>query len=98
MLLGEILHQAGIDNVVLEQRTRAYVLDRIRAGVLEHGSVELLRATGLGARLDREGHQHNGAMIAFAGALRLQDRAPERSPPAGHGFSVRPRWDLATLR
>ncbi len=40
----------------------------------------------------------NGAMIAFAGALRLQDRAPERSPPAGHGFSVRPRWDLATLR
>ncbi len=67
MLLAEMLHQAGIDSIVLEQRTRAYVLDRIRAGVLEHGSVELLRAAGLGARLDREGHPHNGAMIAWAG-------------------------------
>ncbi len=67
MLLSEMLHQAGIDSIVLEQRTRAYVLDRIRAGVLEHGSVELLRGTGLGARLDREGHPHNGAMIAWAG-------------------------------
>jgi p-hydroxybenzoate 3-monooxygenase len=67
MLLAEMLHQSGIDSVVLEQRTRAYVLDRIRAGVLEQGSVELLRATGLGSRLDREGHPHNGAMIAWAG-------------------------------
>jgi p-hydroxybenzoate 3-monooxygenase len=67
MLLSELLHQAGIDSVVLEQRTRAYVLGRIRAGVLEYGSVELLRATGLGERLDREGHLHNGAMIAWAG-------------------------------
>ena len=67
MLLSEMLHQVGIDSIVLEQRTRAYVLDRIRAGVLEHGSVELLRATGLGARLDCEGHPHNGAMIAWAG-------------------------------
>ncbi len=67
MLLAEMLHRVGIDSVVLEQRTRAYVLDRIRAGVLEQGSVELLRANGLGARLDREGHAHNGAMIAWAG-------------------------------
>ncbi len=67
MLLAEMLHRAGIDSVVLEQRTRAYVQGRVRAGVLEEGSVELLRANGLGARLDREGHAHNGAMIAWAG-------------------------------
>ncbi len=67
MLLSEILHQAGIDSVVLEQRSREYVLGRIRAGVLEQGSVDVLRAAGLGARMDREGHPHDGAAIVWAG-------------------------------
>ena len=67
MLLSEILHRAGIDSVVLEQRTRAYVLERIRAGVLEQGTVEVLRANGLGERLDREGHSHDGAQLVWAG-------------------------------
>ncbi len=67
MLLAEILHRAGIESVVLEQRSRAYVLARIRAGVLEHGTVEVLRANGLGERMDREGHVHDGMKIVWAG-------------------------------
>ncbi|TAN51195.1 MAG: 4-hydroxybenzoate 3-monooxygenase [Betaproteobacteria bacterium] len=67
LLLSELLHQAGIESVVLENRSRAYVLGRIRAGVLEQGSVEVLRAAGLGERMDREGHPHDGAAIVWAG-------------------------------
>ena len=67
LLLAELLHQAGIDSIVLEQRSRAYVLARIRAGVLEQGTVDLLRSAGLGERLDREGHPHDGAAIVWAG-------------------------------
>jgi p-hydroxybenzoate 3-monooxygenase len=67
LLLSEILHRAGIDSVVLEQRTRTYVLARIRAGVLEQGTVELLRDTGLGERMDRDGHAHDGAALVWAG-------------------------------
>ncbi|OFZ90835.1 MAG: 4-hydroxybenzoate 3-monooxygenase [Betaproteobacteria bacterium RBG_16_66_20] len=67
MLLSEILHRAGIESVVLEQRSRAYVLSRIRAGVLEPGTVEVLRQNGLGERMDREGHAHDGMRIVWAG-------------------------------
>ena len=67
LLLSEMLHRAGIDSVVLEQRSRAHVLSRIRAGVLEQGTVEVLRANGLGERMDREGHVHDGAQIVWAG-------------------------------
>ena len=67
MLLSEILHRAGIDSVVLEARSREYVLSRIRAGVLEQGTVEVLRENGLGERMDRDGHPHDGAAIAWAG-------------------------------
>ena len=67
LLLSEILHRAGIDSVVLEQRSRAYVLSRIRAGVLEQGTVNLLHANGLGERLAREGKPHDGAQLVWAG-------------------------------
>ena len=67
LLLSEMLHRAGIHSVVLEQRSRAHVLARIRAGVLEQGTVEVLRANGLGERMDREGHVHDGAQIVWAG-------------------------------
>ena len=67
VLLAEILHQAGIESVVLELRSREYVLSRIRAGVLEQGSVEMLRNAGVGARLDREGIPHDGSAIVWAG-------------------------------
>lgn len=64
LLLSQILHRAGIDTIVLERRPREYVLSRIRAGVLEEGSVEMLRKAGVGTRMDREGKVHSGTFIA----------------------------------
>ncbi len=67
LVLSHLLHLAGISSVVLESRDRAYVESRVRAGVLEQGSVDLLRACGLGARLDREGLPHEGINLQFGG-------------------------------
>lgn len=67
LLLSEILHRHGIENIVLERQTRDYVLSRIRAGVLESTTVDVLRANGLSERMDREGHPHDGMRIAWAG-------------------------------
>jgi p-hydroxybenzoate 3-monooxygenase len=72
LLLSQILHRGGVDNVVLEARSRAYVLERIRAGVLEWGSVEVLRSAGVGERMDREGHAHDSVAIAWSGRGQLQ--------------------------
>src|ERR1700730_2537584 len=71
LLLSHMLHRNGIDSIVLERQSRAHVLGRIRAGVLEAGTVELLREVGLGARMDREGHPHNGSAIAWEGRPRF---------------------------
>ena len=71
LLLSHILHRNGIDSIVLERQSRAYVLQRIRAGVLENGSVELLREVGLGGRMDRDGHLHHGSGIAWEGRERF---------------------------
>jgi p-hydroxybenzoate 3-monooxygenase len=68
LLLGALLHQAGIANVILEQRSADYVLGRIRAGVLEQGTVDLLDRVGVGARLHREGLVHGGVELCFGGA------------------------------
>jgi p-hydroxybenzoate 3-monooxygenase len=67
LLLSHILDLNGIDCIVLERKTKAYVIERIRAGVLEAGTVELLRAYGLGDRMDREGHVHDGIRIQWPG-------------------------------
>ena len=67
LLLSELLHREGVASVVLEKHSRAHVLGRIRAGVLEPSTVEVLRASGLGARMDREGHVHDGMKIVWAG-------------------------------
>jgi len=66
-LLSLLLQQHGIASVVLERRTRQYVLSRIRAGVLEHGTAETLRKLDLGARMEREGFVHDGVNLAFLG-------------------------------
>jgi p-hydroxybenzoate 3-monooxygenase len=71
LLLSHILHRSGIDTIVLERQSRAYVLERIRAGVLEAGTVNLLRQVGLGERMDREGHPHDGSAIAWEGRPRF---------------------------
>ncbi|MEM6636274.1 MAG: 4-hydroxybenzoate 3-monooxygenase [Pseudomonadota bacterium] len=65
LLLGQHLTKAGIDNVILERRTKDYVLGRIRAGVLEIGTVNQLRDLGLGARMDAEGYVHDGTIISY---------------------------------
>ncbi|MCX7644032.1 MAG: 4-hydroxybenzoate 3-monooxygenase [Rhodobacteraceae bacterium] len=69
LLLSQLLNRAGIATVVLERRSRDYVLGRIRAGVLETGLVELLREAGAGERMDREGHLHDGCQLAQNGRM-----------------------------
>ncbi|MEX2453354.1 MAG: 4-hydroxybenzoate 3-monooxygenase [Rhodospirillaceae bacterium] len=71
LMLSHMLDRDGIDSVVLERRSRAYVLERVRAGVLEAGSVDLLRSVGLGGRMDREGTVHDGSYIVWAGSRKL---------------------------
>ncbi|MGH6639904.1 MAG: 4-hydroxybenzoate 3-monooxygenase, partial [Polaromonas sp.] len=66
-LLGQLLHKAGIEAILLEQRSRDYVLGRIRAGVLEQGTVDLLDEAGVGARMHREGLVHGGFALGFGG-------------------------------
>ena len=53
LMLGHLLHRAGIDSVILESRSREYVVERVRAGVLEQGTVDLMHEAGVGDRLDR---------------------------------------------
>ena len=71
LLLSHILDRNGVDSIVLERQSRTYVLERIRAGVLEDGTVRLLREVGLGERMDREGHPHDGSAIAWEGRPRF---------------------------
>ena len=65
LLLGQLLHNAGIDNVILERQSGDYVLGRIRAGVLEQGMVDLLRQAGVSQRMDAEGLIHTGFELAL---------------------------------
>ncbi|QCD56341.1 4-hydroxybenzoate 3-monooxygenase [Streptomyces hawaiiensis] len=65
LLLARLLHSAGIDAVVLESRDRAYVERRQRAGILEQGTADALRAAGAGERMDREGLRHDGIELRF---------------------------------
>lgn len=68
MLLGQLLHHYGIDNVIFERKDRDYILGRIRAGVLEQGTVSLLDKVGVSARLHHDGLVHHGIELAFGGA------------------------------
>lgn len=76
LMLARLLHLSGIDCIVLDRQTRSHVEGRIRAGVLEHGTVEALRDAGVAHRLDREGLVHDGFELAFEGdrhRIRLKD-------------------------
>jgi p-hydroxybenzoate 3-monooxygenase len=73
LLLGALLGKAGIDNIIVERASAAHVLSRIRAGVLEQGTVELLKEVGCGARLASEGLVHEGIDLAFGDALHRID-------------------------
>jgi p-hydroxybenzoate 3-monooxygenase len=67
LLLGHLLHLNGIDSVILERRNREYVIDRVRAGVLEQFTVDLLTQMGVGTRLHREGMRHESLYLSFGG-------------------------------
>lgn len=67
LLLGQLLHAAGIETLILERQTPDYVLGRIRAGVLEQGMVDLLRQAGVGQRMDAEGMIHKGFELVLDG-------------------------------
>lgn len=67
MLLSHLLAADGVDSIIVETRTEDYVLGRIRAGILEHSSVELLRSVGLGDRLSRNGIEHRGIYLQTPG-------------------------------
>jgi p-hydroxybenzoate 3-monooxygenase len=69
LLLGQLLHNAGIQTVILERQSADYVAGRIRAGVLEQGMVDLLREAGVSQRMDREGLVHDGFALALDGQL-----------------------------
>jgi p-hydroxybenzoate 3-monooxygenase len=82
LTLARLLEVQGIESVVLEDRSREYVEHRIRAGVLEQGTVELLRGAGVGARMDAEGIVHHGIHLQFDGErhrVPLSDLAGGRS-------------------
>jgi p-hydroxybenzoate 3-monooxygenase len=67
LLLGQLLFKAGIDNIIIERQSGEYVLSRIRAGVLEQVTVDLLDECGIGARMHREGLVHHGIELLFKG-------------------------------
>jgi len=73
LLLAQLLHRHGIESVVLERQSRDYVLSRIRAGVLERGTVALLEQAGVGERMRREGLAHDGVMLQFDSRLHRID-------------------------
>lgn len=75
LLLGQLLHTYGVDNIILERRSPSYVLSRIRAGVLEQGTVSLLEEIGAATRLHREGLVHGGIELAFDGVRHRIDMA-----------------------
>ena len=81
LLLGQLLHQAGIETLILERQSADYVQSRIRAGVLEQGMVDLLRQAGVSQRMDNEGLVHDGFELAL-------NRSEERRV----GKECRSRW------
>jgi p-hydroxybenzoate 3-monooxygenase len=73
LLLGQLLHKAGIDAVILERQSGDYVLGRIRAGILEQVTIDLLDEAGVGARMHKEGLVHDGFEMLFGGARHRVD-------------------------
>ena len=85
LMLSHLLHLQGIDSIVLEARTRKYVQDRVRAGVLEQGTVDLLTATGVGDRLKKQGLIHQGIEFRFN---RRRHRIPLSELTGGRAITI----------
>jgi p-hydroxybenzoate 3-monooxygenase len=91
LVLSHLLARAGIESVVLEHRSREYVEQRVRAGVLEQGTVDLLDELGLAARLRREGLVHHGILIAFDGR---RHRIPLSDLTGGRSITIYGQQEL----
>ncbi len=91
LLLSQLLDLKGIDNVVLEKRSREYVLGRIRAGVLEHGFADLMREAQCGGRMDAEGEIHDGFFIAHDG---IRERVDLKALTGGNSVVVYGQTEL----
>jgi p-hydroxybenzoate 3-monooxygenase len=85
LMLAQLLHLRGIDSVILERRDRAYVEKRLRAGVLEQGTVDLMHDAGVGERMAREGLVHHGVYLQFEG---VRHRIPMSELTAGRAITV----------
>ncbi len=88
MLLSHLLADAGVDNIVLERRSRRHVLGRIRAGVLEWGTVETLREAGLGTRMDVEGRVHDTINVAWRGNIAWRGAETSRDAETWRGTEI----------
>lgn len=84
LLLSQLLHTRGIESIVVERKTKDYVLARIRAGVLEHGLVDLMREAGVAERMEKEGFPHDGTLIAYGD----EEFRIDFSEHTGHGVMV----------
>ncbi|MBL6751114.1 MAG: 4-hydroxybenzoate 3-monooxygenase [Nevskia sp.] len=91
LLLSHMLHLQGIESIVVEQQTRAAIEGTIKAGVLEHPTVELLGQLGVGARLRREGFAHRGIGLAFGGR---RHRIDLHGLTGGKSITVYPQHEL----
>jgi p-hydroxybenzoate 3-monooxygenase len=85
LLLGQLLHRQGIESVILEARSREYVEARVRAGVLEQGTIEVLREAGVGERMDREGLPHGGIYLNYDG---VRHHIPMSELTGGRGVMI----------
>ena len=85
LVLGHLLHLQGIDSVILEDRDREYVEGRVRTGVLEQGTVDVLIEMGVGERLEREGLVHHGVELRFGGE---GHRIPFDELTGGRGITI----------
>ena len=84
LLLAQLLHLRGIDSVVLEIKSRHYIEHRVRAGVLEYQTVDILNAAGVGERMMREGLRHTGVELRFAG----RGHRIDFGALTGHGLTI----------
>src|SRR6185295_18707631 len=91
LLLSHLLHLAGIDSVVLETRSRAEIEATLRAGVLEQGTVDLLRECGLGDRMLRDGFVHQGIELLFDGSRHRIDLA---ELTGGRAITIYPQHEV----
>ena len=73
LILAQLLHQQGIDSVILERRSRDNIEGTVKAGILEQTTIDILREIGVGDRMDREGHFHDGNYFQFNGQRRRID-------------------------